>query len=284
MLTHRDRLAPFAARAIPLALALLALPALRAEAQSATAPGGAAATASPAVPAAPSLEVVQEPSAEPGVAPDAARAASARDGSDAAGSESASDPSTPASSIAPAAIADELAALRLAARSDRADAGVVLLAVGLASVLGGAITAAAGYEDPFWLSFGASTAGWGAINAALSATLFDLDGGLARGIEGDRALRGEALARARELELRREHDAAAIYALNLGLDIFYVATAGLMYGLGEGVESADDRGFLQGYAMGQLSQGTFLLVFDLIEWIASAERANRVGRLPMVRF
>lgn len=184
----------------------------------------------------------------------------------------------------PDPIANELADLRLALLVERRDAGVAILVAGLASVVGGGLTAAFGHEDPFLLAFGSATAGWGAVNAALSFALLDLDGGGARAIEADRVLRYEELARAREAELRRQHEAATLFALNAGLDVFYVATAALLFALADSLDAANDREMLRGYSVAQLSQGAFLFVFDLVEWIAASDRAGRVARVPMVRW
>lgn len=52
----------------------------------------------------------------------------------------------------PDPIATELADVRLSQHVERREAGAVLFATGLASVLGGAILAGVAHEDPFWLS------------------------------------------------------------------------------------------------------------------------------------
>ena len=179
----------------------------------------------------------------------------------------------------PDPVALQLTEVRLDHHRERREAGIVLLVGGLASVLGGAVVAGVGHEDPFWLSFGLGTAAWGAVNAALSIGSLDLgDGGFAE-IRAERALRGEALADAREEAMREHLDAAAIFALNLGLDVFYLATGALLFALADQVEDFDPD-FLRGYAVAQMAQGAFLFGFDLVEWIGSATRADRVREVP----
>lgn len=183
----------------------------------------------------------------------------------------------------PDPVAARLADARVDFRDERRDAGIALVTGGLISVVGGGLVAAIGHADPFWLSFGVGSAGWGAINALLSLSLFDLGGGAAARIEEDRALRGEALARARERELRAHHDSATLFALNLGLDVFYVATGALLYLLADQIDGPEEQALLRGYAAAQIGQGAFLFTFDLVEWIGASSRADRVAELPIPR-
>jgi hypothetical protein len=184
---------------------------------------------------------------------------------------------------APDPVADQLADLRLSLLSERGDAGLGLLVAGLASVVGGAVTAGVGHEDPFVLSFGLGTAGWGAVNAALSLVLLDLGGAGAARIEADRELRHGELLRAREAELRRQHDSATLFALNVGLDVFYVATGALLFLVAEQLNDPAEQAMLRGYSVAQMTQGAFLLTFDLVEWIGSVQGANRVAEVPVPR-
>jgi hypothetical protein len=176
--------------------------------------------------------------------------------------------------------ADALADVRRSLQVERREAGAALLTGGLLSVAGGALSAGIGHEDPFWLGFGVGTAGWGAINAALSIGMLDLGGGGLAAIEADRALRGEALARAREEALRDQHRAATTFALNFGLDVAYIASGILLFFLADQVlDDPWDQELLRGYAAAQTGQGGFLLVFDLVEWIASEQRADRIAEV-----
>lgn len=179
----------------------------------------------------------------------------------------------------PDPIADELADVRRAHHVERREAGHVLFWTGVVSVVAGGVVAGVMHEDPFALMFGLGTAGWGAVNAGLAIGLLDLgDGGFAR-IEADRLLRGEELRAARERALRAQEQSGAFFALNLGLDVFYVAAGVLLYFLADQLEGEQDAQFLRGYSVAMSSQGAFLLGFDLVEWIASSARASRIAAI-----
>ena len=177
----------------------------------------------------------------------------------------------------------QLTDVRLSLHAERREAGVVLALGGLLSALGGGIVAGAGNEDPFWLAFGIGTAGWGAVNAALAIGLLDLGDGGRAGIEAERALRGEELARARERELRRQLDSATMFAVNFGLDVLYIATGVMLFFLADRLDGADEQQMLRGYAISQVAQGTFLFAFDLVEWLASTRRADRIADVDFPR-
>lgn len=178
----------------------------------------------------------------------------------------------------PDPIAAELTDVRLSHHTERREAGIVLFAGGALSAIGGAVTAGVGHADPFWLSFGIGSIGWGVINAALAIGMLDIGDGGFRRIEEDRALRGDELARARETALRDQHRSATVFAVNFGLDVAYVLSGVLLFFFAEHViDDARDQELLRGYSAAQTGQGAFLLVFDLVEWIASNGRADRIG-------
>jgi hypothetical protein len=183
----------------------------------------------------------------------------------------------------PDPIAQELTDVRLSHQLERREAGIVLATGGLASVIGGAAIAGAGYEDPFWLAFGLGSIAWGAINAALAIGMLDLgDGGMSR-IRGGLELRGDELADAREDALRAQHSTATVFAVNFGLDVFYIASGILLFFLADQIEADHDAQLLRGYSAAMIGQGTFLFAFDLVEWIASNTRADRIGRIERPR-
>jgi hypothetical protein len=189
----------------------------------------------------------------------------------------------------PDPIAAQLTDVRLSLHAERREAGVVLALGGLLSVIGGGTlagigAAGAGHGDPFWLAFGIGSAGWGAVNAALAIGMLDFGDGGRASIEAERALRGEELARARERELRRQLDSATMFAVNFGLDVFYVATGVLLFFLADRLESAEEQQMLRGYAISQVAQGTFLFAFDLVEWLASTRRADRIAEVDIPSF
>ncbi|MEZ4340557.1 MAG: hypothetical protein R3B82_28385 [Sandaracinaceae bacterium] len=168
---------------------------------------------------------------------------------------------------------------RLSIDVERREAGAVLGLEGLLSVVAGVIIAAVVHEDPFWLAFGIGTAGWGAVDAGLSIGMIDFGEGRRQAIERDRSrLRYDDVDRARDAAIRQQGDAAAFFAFNAGLDVFYVATGVLLFFLADQLSGVDEPELLRGYATAQMGQGGFLLLFDLIEWIASTDRAGRLAR------
>lgn len=173
--------------------------------------------------------------------------------------------------------ADALADVRLSLSAERREAGVVLGLEGLLSVIAGAAFTIAAYDDPFWLGFGVGMLGWGGVNAALSISLIDFGDARRAQIERDRRLRYGALADRREATVRRESDAATLFAVNFGLDFFYIGSAVLLFFLADQISGNDEPQILRGYSIAQIGQGGFLLVFDLIEWLASSDRADRAA-------
>lgn len=172
-----------------------------------------------------------------------------------------------------------LAGVRLANRQDRIDEGVVLLGFGILSAIAGGVTAGIGASDAndLLVSVGVGTAGWGAINAALSFALFDLEGAGLREIEDGRSLTSEALLRARDRAAAAQDETAMILAVNTGIDVFYVATGVFLAVLGQQAEP-EDR-WLFGYGLAMAAQGAFLLAYDGVTWVFAAERAGRLRAL-----
>lgn len=167
---------------------------------------------------------------------------------------------------------EALATLRHSQRSARIDEGAVLLVFGLASVALGGIAAGVGHDDPWWLGAGLGTAGWGAVNAALSLGMLDLGGGLARSIDDDRLLRGaERDARARQLA-RDQYTSATVFAVNAGLDVFYIATGALLAVIANLLDTREPA--LEGYGVAMAAQGLGLLAFDVALWARSMERGD----------
>lgn len=179
----------------------------------------------------------------------------------------------------PAPMASELADVRRAHHAERREAGHVLFWTGVASVVAGGVVAGVMHDDPFALMFGLGTAGWGAVNASLAIGMLDLSGGGFARIEADRLLRGEELRAARERALRAQERSGALFALNLGLDVFYVAAGVLLFFLADQLEGEQNAQFLRGYSVAMASQGAFLFGFDLVEWIASSARADRIAAI-----
>lgn len=167
---------------------------------------------------------------------------------------------------------------RLSQRGERKGEALVLLTYGLASVVLGALAAGIGHEDPFWVGAGIGTAGWGAVNAALSLGMMDLGGDVARSIEEDRAgLRGSLRIERREELAREQYTSATVFAVNAGLDVLYVAGGVLIAVIANLISSPEPT--LEGYGVAMAVQGAGLLAFDVVEWIRSLERGDRLLRL-----
>lgn len=172
-----------------------------------------------------------------------------------------------------------LASTRLANRDDRIDEGIVLLGFGLLSAIAGGATAGIGANDgdDLLLAAGLGTAGWGVVNAAFSAALFDVTGSGLRDIEDGRGLTSEALLRARDEAAAAQDETAMIIAVNAGLDVFYVATGLLLWVLGR--EAEPEERWLEGYGLAMTVQGAALLVYDGVTWAFAADRASRMRSL-----
>jgi hypothetical protein len=172
---------------------------------------------------------------------------------------------------------ERLQQLRLAARAERRSAGFWLLGWGLANVIGGALMAGIGHEHQVWLAAGITTASFGAVNALLAPGLLDLSGARLRQIEAERATSAAELARVREADLVAELKSGQLFALNLGLDVFYIAAGLLLYTIGR--VRADERGWEQGAGIAIAAQGVVLLGFDFVAWMATNRRAAALRAL-----
>ena len=68
-----------------------------------------------------------------------------------------------------------------------------------------------------------------------------------------------------------------VYAVNAGLDVFYIASGVLLYVLG--TRSARSDTWEKGVGVAFMSQGAFLLVFDVVNWLNANARAARIREL-----
>ncbi|MEM6957885.1 MAG: hypothetical protein AAF645_19470 [Myxococcota bacterium] len=154
------------------------------------------------------------------------------------------------------------ARLQLRQLDQRRRLGLGLLLWGAASVLGGGVALAASRGRTEWLAAGSTTAAFGAINAGLSLGLLDLG---ARRRATLVAGEGPSREEARVAQLR----SGQVFALNLGLDVAYMAAGALMFALGR---RGGDRGdlSLRGAGLAMVSQGLGLFVFDAIAWRATS--------------
>jgi hypothetical protein len=159
--------------------------------------------------------------------------------------------------------------LRLSIRSDRQTAGVVLLGLGLASVAVGTALAVVGRDENTLLAAGITTASFGAVNAALSFGMLDVSGADERRIRS--AHDSGDFAALREAELIAHLHSGQFFAVNTGLDVFYMASGGLLCALAA-VQEQNDRWEL-GAGIALIAQGAWLMAFDIINWINSNNRA-----------
>lgn len=141
-----------------------------------------------------------------------------------------------------------------------------LFSEGAASVAAGASLLAS--DDPALRGAGVMTLSFGAVNAALAAPwLLRLPRDLA-------ATPGETDLAARLRRTRAARRGAAVLALNVGLDLLYVAAGVTAMLLG----ARDNDRALEGGGAATIAQGGFLLAFDLWGWIASDANADRFTR------
>lgn len=162
--------------------------------------------------------------------------------------------------------------LRLAQRDARRREGLALLVWGAANVVGGALAAGVKHDDRGWLSGSLTTVGFGAINAALAFGLLDVAGHRRAAI-----LAEPGGSRARLQALRGDQRAAQlksgqVFALNAGLDVFYLATGAFLLTMAQRHTKHAD--WERGVGAAFLMQGTFLLGFDIACWIGANRRAE----------
>jgi len=169
----------------------------------------------------------------------------------------------------------ELRELRLEHLDAREAEGWVLMGWGAANVLGGGLVAGLGHDDEVLLSAGLTSTGWGLVNCLLSLLLLDLSGDrreeILDGRHGDVTDPVEVRERAMADQLR----SGQIFALNLGLDVFYLGSGLLLYLLGR----EKDEDWLSAAGLTVVGQGVFLFGFDLVNWIGANGRASELADL-----
>lgn len=159
--------------------------------------------------------------------------------------------------------------------SRRETAGMVLLGWGVVNVVAGATVAAAGRDEPTLLGGGVTAATWGLVNGLLSLFLFDLSGARARDIDEGRHGELTDPERVREQAVVDQLRSGQIFALNLGLDVFYIAAGVLGYLLAR----AENEDALAAAGLVSAGQGVFLLGFDLVEWLTANANAEALRAL-----
>lgn len=170
----------------------------------------------------------------------------------------------------------QLTDLRLSIRTSRRTAGFALLGLGLASVAVGGAIAAIGHEQRAHLAAGITTASFGAVNAALSFGLLDLSGAREQRILSERE--GD-FAELREAELIAHLHSGQFFAVNAGLDVFYIASGALLCAIAA-VRDQPDRWEL-GTGVALIAQGALLMAFDIINWLNSNNRSASFRALKL---
>ena len=165
--------------------------------------------------------------------------------------------------------------------------GWALLGWGLASVAVGTTLAIVEREDPRLLWAGLTTAMFGGIDAGLAFPLLDLRGRARRELEAGRFGAydaSESLAEVREGALRAELRSGQVFALNTGLDVFYLAAGALLWGFGAvGFDDPTNEERLIGAGAAMVTQSVFLLVADIIHWRLANRHAREIAALPRER-
>lgn len=123
-------------------------------------------------------------------------------------------------------------------------------------------------DDPAVQWAGVMTAAFGAVNLGLAIPW------VLRVTPEERDAAGGTELAVRLRRSRAARRTAAVFALNVGLDVLYVAAGATAWALGA---ERDDRG-LRGAGIASLAQGVFLLGFDVWGWIASDANAERFVR------
>ncbi len=84
--------------------------------------------------------------------------------------------------------------------------------------------------------------------------------------------RGASSSSAATSSSLRIDSSATLYALNAGLDIFYITGGLLLFALGATMDPREP--IMEGTGIACASQGVFLLGYDLVSWALSLGRAS----------
>lgn len=172
---------------------------------------------------------------------------------------------------------DELRRLRLDHRRQGRREGLTLLSWGIASALVGASVAAAQRSEEAWLAAGVTTASFGVVDALFALGLLDLSGSRRRSALQGRLGDHEGFEEVRDAAVAAQLGSGQSFAVNAGLDVFYMGTGVLMYVLGRRTDP--ETAWLRGAGLSTMVQGAFLFAFDLAGWIRSNGRAEALQQL-----
>jgi hypothetical protein len=162
-------------------------------------------------------------------------------------------------------------------QSERAH-GFVLLAWGTGSMVAGGVLALSGVDGERGLATGVNTLVWGAVNTALAVPfLLAIPAEHAAAVR-DETLSGAALAARREAAVTRARTQATVFAFNAWLDVAYVVAGTFVCVLG--ANNIGPRPWMEGIGVSAISQGAFLLGFDIAGWVLAGQRAGHIARVP----
>ncbi len=171
---------------------------------------------------------------------------------------------------------DELRELRLQHRVQRRREGWSLAIIGALGVVGGSVMAIAGRDDSFYLAHGLTALSFGAINLPLGIALMDLGGGSLLEIENDVAGAAIGFDSVRCEAIRGQRGKRISFAVNTFLDVLYIVAGVLMIGLAD--RTGSKRGS-EGAGWAMITQGGFLLGYDIYGWAASSRRIRQLEAL-----
>lgn len=171
---------------------------------------------------------------------------------------------------------EELRDLRLEHRIERRREGWTLAVIGALGVVGGTVMAIAGRDDSFYLAHGLTALSFGAINLPLGIALMDLGGGSLLEIENDQTGTAIGFDDVRREAIRSQRGKRISFAINTFLDVLYVVAGGLMIALAD--RTGSQRGS-EGAGWAMITQGGFLLGYDIYGWAASTRRIRELENL-----
>jgi hypothetical protein len=180
-------------------------------------------------------------------------------------------------SARPGGDAARLAGLRQHFLDERRREGLALLVWGSMNVVGGSIVAGIQHDDGAWLSASLTTLGFGLVNALLALPLLDLAGTRRAAILREQTDTALPFDRLRDREVSAQLKSGQVFALNLGLDLLYLATGAFLLGMAQ--RDTRHAEWERGVGTAFMVQAPFLFGFDLVCWMRANRRAAELGQL-----
>lgn len=157
---------------------------------------------------------------------------------------------------------------------------LTLISWGSASVVSGSILAASGALGARGLSIGLNTLGWGAVNTVLGVLFFLQEEAERKKLADEAKLGGAALYRRQEEMIGAYRSQATVFAVNTGLDVFYIAAGAACWLIADRFLARKDS--LAGVGISAVMQGIFLFGFDLAGWLLASGRGDALSHLRVV--